>query len=189
MKASVVITSYNDDQRLSNTLWGWAGQTDKDFELMVVNDGGDNPHTTEELVTNISKYHPHINYVYMGPSKKELGGQVFRLSAARNVGLRLSSRGQLCIISDCDTIPHPELIARMSAKDNGKRIVLGVRKRIAIKHAEALGPEDFHRLETLSYCEDERLKYDRFHRLKDTARCSCLPPRPSSSRSSPLHST
>lgn len=171
MKASVVITSFNDDHRLGLTLWGWAGQTDRRFELTVVNDGGNEPVKTLDLVSGFRKY-MDVRYCYLGPSKRELGEQVFRLSQARNVGIRESS-GDLLVISDCDTIPAPDLIATLIGKARDDRILIGIRKRIGMNHVEALTRDDLFQLPTLVYRDDDRLVNPAFARvflsLKDTA--------------------
>lgn len=172
MKASVIITTYNDDLRLQHALWGWAGQSEKEFQLILVNDGGDDGKRTEELFVSFEKYIRKLDYVYLGPSKKELGGQVFRLAAARNAGLR-HAVGETTIISDCDTIPRPDVVELMTKNARKDRVLIGIRKRIPEYLVTGLSREHFPRMESLVHADDERLVNPNwrpiFLSLKDTA--------------------
>jgi GT2 family glycosyltransferase len=155
VKASVVITSYNDDKRLRLTLWGWAGQSVKDFELNVVDDGGDTPGETQRLVLSFARY-MKVSYSYLQPSKKAMGGQIFRLSAARNLGIRRSS-GETLVISDGDTIPAPNVVSVMLGSARPDRVLIGIRKRLPMHAVNTVTPAHLTRLETLVYQDDERL--------------------------------
>lgn len=169
-KVSVIICSFDDDLRLALTLWGWAGQLLKP-QLIVVNDGGDEAEKTEALVRSYEKYFPRLDYVYVNPSKKEMGGQVFRLAASRNVGLRRAV-GELTIISDCDTIPRPDVTALMWNSYRENRVLIGTRKRIPMYMVAGLTREHFPYLEQLVHADDERLinpkVRDTFLDLKDS---------------------
>ena len=46
---SVIIPTYNDPIRLNLALYGWSQQTRTDFEVIVVNDGGDSDGSTERI--------------------------------------------------------------------------------------------------------------------------------------------
>ena len=170
MKASVVITTYDDDLRLGLTLWGWSGQSTKDFELVVVNDGGSSEQATADLVLSFKKYLP-VRYEYLLP-KKDPEKPEFRLAAARNLGLRHAS-GDLCIISDCDTIPEYNVVDLMTKKARDNRVLIGIRKRINITLVPMLNRHIFHKLDELAYSNDERMEATDlrtpFLALKDTA--------------------
>lgn len=173
IRASVVLTTFNDDHRLERTLWGWAGQTCRDFELTIVNDGGDLPGGNDPTEKLCASFCPRtlMNYAYFGPEKK--GREIFRLAAARNIGLRMSE-GETCIISDCDTIPHPQLVENILKNARPNRVLIGTRKRIQQQFVAALKPEHFVHLETLvGETKDERLSHPEwaktFNALKDIA--------------------
>lgn len=169
-KFSVVITVYHDLVRLENTLKGWANQTNKDFEVIVVNDGGDDFLDLYGIVPKILRAANISNFVDGTTLKPKNGKQVFRLAQARNVGLRESS-GQYCIISDCDTIPHPTVVETFNKYVRDDRVLIGVRKRIPINLVPKI-PETKD-LETLVGSIDERLSNKitsvLFNRLKDRA--------------------
>lgn len=173
MLKSIVITTYNDNLRLKLTLAGWCGQTDKQCELIVVDDGGDNHEETMGLVLSCEPYFVNVAYVYLAPSKASLKKQVFRLAAARNAGLR-RAKGELTIISDCDTVPRPDVAEIFEKGYKENRVQIGIRKRIAKHLVAQITPSNFHTLEQMAYNTDERLLAPRhlkghFLNIEDTA--------------------
>jgi cellulose synthase/poly-beta-1,6-N-acetylglucosamine synthase-like glycosyltransferase len=164
MLKSIVITTFNDPLRLQMTLAGWCGQLDKNCELIVVDDGGDFHEETMGLVLNCEPYFKNVAYIYLSPSKAALGKQVFRLAAARNSGLK-RAKGELTIISDCDTVPSPDVAAIFEQGYAPNRVQIGIRKRIAKQRVAELkhNTSFFKDLESLAYQTDERLLGPRAH--------------------------
>ena len=100
-KVSIVVPVYNRSERLSRCLAGIFQQTyPKDLiEILVVDDG-----SSDDVMKIINKYQKLLNLKYV---KQHDSG--YRLSAARNLGIRSSSYRNIAII-DCDLIPLPNFI-------------------------------------------------------------------------------
>ncbi|TXH10799.1 MAG: glycosyltransferase [Hyphomicrobiaceae bacterium] len=146
---SVVITTYQDDDRLKLTLKGFNSQVNCDpFEVIVVDDGGESK--AKEIVAAAG-----YKYVYLSPPTPD-----FRLAAARNLGIwQTSSYSQRLIICDCDTVPNPNFV-RQHQDVPGWTVAAGVRKRIAIPMVqELIASQDVSEanLEQKFYSVDERV--------------------------------
>jgi glycosyltransferase involved in cell wall biosynthesis len=152
---TAVLTVFDDDARLRFTLEGWARQTVPLSQLVVVNDGGDNEEATKSLVLSYEGRIPEVTYVWFGPSKKEIGKQVFRLAAARNAGLK-HAKGTWTIISDCDTVPARNLVSVISAHSRDNRVLIGVRERISKEDFSKMQLSDLDNIASLPYTVDER---------------------------------
>jgi glycosyltransferase involved in cell wall biosynthesis len=88
-KISVVIPTYNNAALLCETLDGVRGQTFKDFEVIVVDDG-----STDNTAEVVRKYDPNVRYLHQpnqGPA------------AARNKGASLA-QGEFIAFCDHDDI-------------------------------------------------------------------------------------
>lgn len=118
---SVVIPTYNDDDRLSLTLWGLTQQSFKDFEVIVVNDGGE-----DETRRLIDVYSTKLNvvYRYLYPKSSD-----YRPSQARNLGIANASASRILFI-DCDTIPHRHLLAHHKKAYSSSYTSVGIRYHI-----------------------------------------------------------
>lgn len=92
---SVILPTYNRPQLLRRTLNCAAAQTFKDFELIVVNDAG-------EDVSDIVAQYPNTSYI----QRLNNGG----LSVARNTGME-QARGKYVTYWDDDDIWFPEHLA------------------------------------------------------------------------------
>ncbi len=100
MTCSIVIPTRLRVELLSQTLKTLEGQTDSNFEVVVVSDGKDPQ--TESLADS---YHPRYPLVWA--FSQETHGQ----GEARNVGAR-KAKGDLLLFLDDDTTPCPEWVAR-----------------------------------------------------------------------------
>ncbi len=100
-KISVVVPVYNRAERLSRCLAGICQQTypRELMEVVVVDDG-----SSDEVLTVVKKYAKLLNLKYV---KQRDDG--YRLSAARNLGIRAASHKNISIV-DCDLIPLPKFI-------------------------------------------------------------------------------
>ncbi len=120
---TVVVPLYRDHDSLSHIMSGWAGQTCQDFELLLVNDGGD-----RSLEEPVLRYKDMINlrYFYHEP---ETGA--FRAAACRNYGFRYG-RGRRLLCCDADCIPPGGLVWEHleHGLKNPQDVVLGLRRHI-----------------------------------------------------------
>ncbi|QTH41187.1 glycosyltransferase family 2 protein [Cohnella sp. LGH] len=98
--ASVIIPTFNKEYYLGLTLSGFLLQTRKDFEIIIINDGG-NKAETESVIDKYSKS-LNIKYIY-----QENQGR----SYSRNRGMEIAT-GDYIIFSDDDRIPNPEFVSR-----------------------------------------------------------------------------
>jgi glycosyltransferase involved in cell wall biosynthesis len=97
-KVSVIIPAYNTAAFIAETLNSVFGQTFRNFEVIVINDGA--PDTTE-LEVALQPYMSRIRYI-----QQENRG----LSGARNAGIRLA-RGELLAFVDSDDTWLPEYLS------------------------------------------------------------------------------
>ncbi|MEO0814929.1 MAG: glycosyltransferase, partial [Myxococcota bacterium] len=98
---TVVVPVYNRKEALGRTLAGLAHQNypDERYEVVVADDGSaDAPESLAEL------FNAHLNLRFLRQED-----QGYRLSAARNLGIR-SSDSELVVSLDCDMIPLPGLL-------------------------------------------------------------------------------
>jgi len=100
-KISIVVPVYNRAERLSRCLAGIYHQTYPKnlIEVVVVDDG-----SSDDVLKVIDKYNRLLDLKYI---KQHDDG--YRLSAARNLGIRSASHRNISII-DCDLIPLPIFI-------------------------------------------------------------------------------
>lgn len=100
-KISIVVPVYNRAERLSRCLAGIFHQTypRELIEVVVVDDG-----SSDAVMAVINKYSKLLNLKY---AKQHDDG--YRLSAARNLGIRTATHRNISII-DCDLIPLPIFI-------------------------------------------------------------------------------
>jgi glycosyltransferase involved in cell wall biosynthesis len=97
-RVSVIIPAYNTAPFIAETLDSVFGQTFRDFEVIVINDGSPD---TGELELVLQLYMTRIRYI-----RQENRG----LSGARNVGVRLA-RGELLAFVDSDDIWMPDYLS------------------------------------------------------------------------------
>lgn len=115
---SVVIPTYNDNVRLSLTLWGLCQQTHKAFEVIVVNDGGEDEET-RKVINCYSSLDLHYRYLYPKSTN-------YRPSLARNCGID-HAIGKRVLFIDCDCIPHRRLIDYHRKIDDDLLMAIGLR--------------------------------------------------------------
>ena len=103
MKASVIVTTYNRPDALALVLQGLAAQHDRDFEVLVADDGS--KPDTARLVQDMARSFP----VPLAHVWQEDSG--FRAGAARN---RASAQatGDCLIFIDGDCVPLPDFVTR-----------------------------------------------------------------------------
>lgn len=124
---SVIIPTYNKAADLDCTLMGFARQTFKDFEVVVINDGGDDE---TELVVN--KYNSMLSIQY---SKQPNQGR----STARNQGLELA-QGEYIIHIDSDRLPDENFVKahQETLASRKKTVVIGLKHCVLRKYTDSL---------------------------------------------------
>jgi glycosyltransferase involved in cell wall biosynthesis len=95
---SVVVSTYNWPEALAVVLYGLANQTDRNFEVVVADDGSD--HRTADVVSNARLRAKHVWHEDRG----------FRLAEIRNRAT-LACKGEYVIFLDGDCIPRPSFVA------------------------------------------------------------------------------
>ena len=117
---SVIIPTYNRAPYLALTLAGFAQQTIKDWELVLLDDG-----STDETRAVAESFSTQLNIVYI---RQDNAGR----SAARNHALQVAT-GDIILFSDDDRIPCPEFVAAHLATlgDDKTRISVGQKKEIS----------------------------------------------------------
>ncbi len=134
---SVIVTTYNRVDALGAVLRGLDHQTDRDFEVIVADDGS-GAATREFLARRAARLDRPLKHVW----HEDRG---FRAAEIRNRGI-LASSGDYCVFLDGDCIPRPNFIAvhRRLAEPGwfvtGNRVLLGrdLTKRVL---AQSLEPE------------------------------------------------
>ncbi len=99
---SVIVVTYNREDALDAVLRSLAAQSDRDFEVVVADDGS-KPATAALLETWKSKLGRRLDHVW----HEDRG---FRAAEIRNRAI-LASRGAYCIFLDGDCIARPDFVA------------------------------------------------------------------------------
>ena len=129
---SVVITLYNKEKHIRNTLKGVLGQSFQDFEIVVVDDG-----STDNSVSEVQRFKdPRIRII----SQTNAG-----VSAARNRGI-LESKGEFIALLDGDDEWKPDYLATQYAlAENTPNAMFCHRLRIPFKRRQNI-PDNNKRL-------------------------------------------
>jgi len=98
---SVIVTTYNREDALAAVLRALARQTDRQFELIVADDGS-RP-STRHLVEGFGSQFHRLAHVWHADKG-------FRAAEIRNRAI-LESAGEVCIFLDGDCIPRPDFVA------------------------------------------------------------------------------
>lgn len=106
---SIVIPAYNVSKYIAETLDSALGQTFRDFEIIVVNDGSPD---TEELEKVLTDYFPQIIYI-----KQTNGGA----AAARNTAIHFA-RGKFTAFLDGDDVWYKEKLEKQTAFVNAHNL-------------------------------------------------------------------
>ena len=99
---SVIVPTYNREDALDAVLRGLARQTDRDFEVVIADDGS-GPATAALIESWASRLGVPLTHIH----QRDEG---FRAAEIRNRAI-LASRGSYCIFLDGDCVPRPDFIA------------------------------------------------------------------------------
>ncbi|MDR1764394.1 MAG: glycosyltransferase family 2 protein [Dysgonamonadaceae bacterium] len=101
MKIGVIISTYNNPRWLEKTLWGYACQSVKEFELIIADDGSGEE--TKNLIANFQKnVFPAIKHIW----HKDEG---FRKCTILNKAI-VCAESEYLIFTDQDCIPRKDFI-------------------------------------------------------------------------------
>jgi GT2 family glycosyltransferase/glycosyltransferase involved in cell wall biosynthesis len=101
---SVIIPTKNRPHELALTLAGYAAQTDRDFEIVLVNDHGD-----RDAVQTVAAPFADRLRLRLADNTGRPGP-----AAARNLGIELAE-GQMLLVTGDDIVPTPTLVERHRA--------------------------------------------------------------------------
>jgi glycosyltransferase involved in cell wall biosynthesis len=101
MNISVVISAYNRPEYLELVLWGYATQSDRDFELIVADDG-----SGDDVRSTISRLRSDAGLEITHVWHEDLG---FRKSLILNRAI-VSAAGDYLLFTDGDCIPRRDLV-------------------------------------------------------------------------------
>ncbi len=125
---SVIISTRNKANYLTLTLTGYALQTDRDFEIVLVNDGG-----SEETDQVVREYANRFTIRYLRLDRHH------GAAAARNLALEAAG-GNILLFADDDRIPCPTFIGehRAALTGNGTVVSIGQQHRIVSHYTPEL---------------------------------------------------
>ncbi|MFY0483327.1 glycosyltransferase family 2 protein [Flavobacterium sp. PLA-1-15] len=102
MKTSVILTTYNSEAWLEKVIWGLSVQTEKDFEIIIADDGS--KATTKELLDALR---PQLQMPLIHVWQEDNG---FQKSQILNKAI-IASNTDYLIFTDGDCIPREDFVA------------------------------------------------------------------------------
>ncbi len=130
---SIVITTYNRSDALALVIQGLAAQTDRNFEVVIADDGSTADH---QQAIEVACLRHGLHAIHMW--HPDVG---FTASRARNRGVSLS-RGDYLILLDGDCVPERDFVQRHRSLMqsgcfvNGSRVLLSQRLTDAALHGQ-----------------------------------------------------
>jgi glycosyltransferase involved in cell wall biosynthesis len=136
MDVSVVISTYNAPDWLGKAVWGWAAQDDRDFELVIADDGS-HAATRECIVRLRGETGLTIRHVW----HEDDGFRKWRIlnRAIQEAG------GDYCIFSDGDCVPRADFVAVHRRLARPRHFLSGGYLKLPLVVSEALTTEDVTR--------------------------------------------
>ena len=120
-RIAVIVTTYNRPDALAAALAGYAAQSDRDFELLIADDG-----STADTRAVIDDFRARVPFALTHIWHEDQG---FRAAAIRNRALA-ATRADYIVFSDGDCVPRPDFVAqhrRLAERScfvSGNRILL-----------------------------------------------------------------
>ena len=100
---AVIVTTYNRPDALAAALAGYAAQSDRDFELLIADDG-----STADTRAAIEAFRKHAPFKLIHIWHEDQG---FRAAAIRNRALA-ATHAEYIVFSDGDCVPRPDFVAQ-----------------------------------------------------------------------------
>ncbi|MGC4001867.1 MAG: glycosyltransferase [Pirellulales bacterium] len=113
---SVILSTYNSPDWLEKVLWGYAVQTDRDFEVIVADDGS-NDAVRRRIDRMCEELDLNIRHIWQPDDG-------FRKSTILNKAI-VASHGNYLIISDGDCVPRSDYVAMHRRFARPKRFLSG----------------------------------------------------------------
>lgn len=111
MQISVIITTYNSEEWLQKVLWGYSVQTEKDFEIIIADDG-----STEKTKQVIDSFQTQFNYPIIHVWQPDSGFQKCKIL---NRAI-LKTNSDYLLFTDGDCIPRNDFVAQhLKHKEKG----------------------------------------------------------------------
>ncbi len=133
MFASVIFTTYNDPKWLEKTLWGFAAQSYRDFEIIVADDGS-GPETGEVIERMQNEIEIPLRHLW----QEDDGFQKCRILNKAVV----ASRGEYLIFTDGDCIPHPNFVKNHVELARENTLLSGGYFKLPLDVSRAITKED-----------------------------------------------
>ena len=131
MRVSVILSTYNEPDRLELALWGYSGQTHTDFEIVLADDGS-TPRTRERIEAVRRATDLEIRHVW----HEDRG---FRKCRILNRAIA-AARSEYLVFSDGDCVPRRDFVATHARLAARGRFVSGGRCNLARHVSEAMEP-------------------------------------------------
>lgn len=133
MRLSVIVSTYNKPHFLERVLWGYAVQTDRDFELVVADDGSGDE--TAELIRRV-RAESGMELVHVWHEDRG-----FRKTEILNRAI-VASRGDYLLFTDGDCIPRRDVVEVHRALARPERYLAGGYLKLPAAVSERIGVED-----------------------------------------------
>jgi len=133
MRISVIISTYNNPDWLEKALWGYAAQTERDFDIIIADDGS-SAETKERIDVLRGATGLPITHLW----HEDRG---FRKCAIVNRAIRVSAADYL-IFTDGDCIPRRDLVQAHRRLAQPGCFLSGGYYKLPLKVSRAITPED-----------------------------------------------
>jgi glycosyltransferase involved in cell wall biosynthesis len=130
---SIILSTYNQPDWLEKALWGYASQQDRDFEIVIADDGS-GPATRERIQQMQSRTGLRIQHVWH-PDRG------FQKCAILNRAI-VAARGNYLIFSDGDCVPRADFVAVHRSLAQRGRFLSGGYTKLSESLSHALTRED-----------------------------------------------
>lgn len=131
-KASVIAAFYNKIDYLRLVLAGFERQSEKDFELIVADDG-----SKQEIVEKIEILAKDLNFQLIHIWQEDKG---FRKNKILNKSIETANSNYLIFI-DADCIPHSRFVEEHLSYSEKTSCLTGRRVNLSQKYTQALSPQ------------------------------------------------
>jgi len=133
VKISVIFTTYNAPKWLEKVLWGFANQTDSNFEVIVADDGS-GPETSAVIHAARAQGQKNVRHVW----HEDHG---FQKCQILNRAI-LAATGEYLILTDGDCVPRKDFVSQHRAAARPGFFLSGGYLKLALRASQAITQED-----------------------------------------------
>ena len=133
VKISVIFTTYNAPKWLEKVLWGFANQTDSNFEVIVADDGS-GPETSAVIHAARAQGQKNVRHVW----HEDHG---FQKCQILNRAI-LAATGEYLILTDGDCVPRKDFVSQHRAAARPGFFLSGGYLKLALPASRAITQED-----------------------------------------------